>query len=224
MNKKVFLLKASGGFGNQLLNYIDAVQKYPECDFITRNNELRLIQRNPATSFSLFSKKEKWQLSEVLFDKKKIKLDKVFWISDQKKRKKTVAFHFRGGDFFQWKKHSIIPAIFFIDNIKLYKGCFIELYTDDRGHPIYREIVNFCHSNKIQYREVNGNTFHDFLSLTTANTIIASPSTFSLTAAVLGSGRIVFPHNYAMIEKETSGFWRSVAQGDKSEFVNISLL
>ena len=208
-----YLIKVNkAGFGNQLLNTVSALteleQKAENCTFCTKNIFINTLIKN-----SQFQKKYKYftgklQLSECLINLDRHIIIKHFHFTNETKRKNRIAVHFRGGDFKVWKPHSVMNKDFFLNSLY---DTGIDLFTDDRNSSEYRSIKKSIKDNYIDVREFKGSMFSDFLNLCRYEKIIASPSTFSLCAAMLSGAEIVFSKQYAETEmKLGSSFWTNV--------------
>jgi hypothetical protein len=171
-----------------------------------------------------------WQLSEVVFAPKCIEIDKYFVTKHELQEEditcETATIHFRGTDFAQWKAHAIIEPDFFLDALERYCASVkrINLVTDDPEHTNINEITTSLRSTGIQVSIFSGSQHSDFMRLLMSDWIIASPSTFSLSAAILGGRKIIYPKKYAEIEAKAGAcFWKSCVRGDESAYVRIEI-
>ncbi|EKO35987.1 hypothetical protein B273_0614 [SAR86 cluster bacterium SAR86E] len=229
MQKPIFLIDGlSGRFGNKFLQHIDALNYIADREGTIVSNDIdcRRFLKNTSKKFD-FKLKQKWQLSEVLFHEKPIDIPSYFITAESlfEKPANYIALHFRGTDFSQWKKHSIIKEDFFIDSIPSDYTDTIFLVTDDSHHSIVQAIVETLVSRGLKILLVSGNPFSDFIMLMRAKKIIASPSTFSLAAAILGSKKIIYPQKYAAIEgKNGNLFWAKNLNNEETNYAAIELL
>lgn len=134
----------------------------------------------------------------------------------------TVAMHFRGTDYHSWDSTAVMPASYYMNALEAAREKFeissesVALFTDDPYSQTARELGSF--GIKIN----SGNFNHDFKSIMRADLVIASPSTFSFWAAMLGSKRVVFPLRW--VERSAaagSHFWSS-AMDNTLPFIDIT--
>lgn len=214
------------GLGNRILNLIDAISKAEKVGTLVATNDagLRRLYKGPKYGAPFFYKK--LMLSEVLFKSQPFKLDEYFYLPSHKEiDKMVVAIHFRGRDFAKWKAHSIIGEKFFIEQIERENSkATIYLFTDDIQHQTVRQIASyFKQLGRVLYL-FSGCEFADFSLLARAGKIIASPSTFSLCASLLGAGEIIYPLSYAKVEASSGSlFWEELVQGNKPNYLKVDL-
>jgi len=133
-----------------------------------------------------------------------------------KNRHNQVGIHFRGTDFFRWNPKSILDSDYYLDSIKLCLDSFDELefvlFTDDHNLESLKTVLSFLKSNNIKHRmglsQITGNFLDDFIDLASSDTIISSPSTFAISAGMIGNSRII--HSKKWIEhriSENDKFW-----------------
>ena len=131
-------------------------------------------------------------------------------------RHNQVGIHFRGTDFFQWNPKSILDSDYYLDSIKLCLDSFNELefvlFTDDHNLESFKNISSFLKSNNINHRmglsQITGNFLDDFIDLASSDIIVSSPSTFAISAGMIGNSRII--HSKKWIEhriSENDKFW-----------------
>lgn len=125
---------------------------------------------------------------------------------------KGIAVHFRGGDFYHWKKHSIIPVEWYIKSILSLenKPKEIFLFTDDHKDPRVELFRNSMLEMAISVISDNSTVLSSWFKIYTCEKLFSSPSTFSISAALIGGCEIYISENYLDIEKTTSLFWRAV--------------
>jgi len=195
--------KTEGGFGNRLLNYIDAKKKgynpflnYKALYLLTGS---RVIPE--AINFS-----EKLELSETLIDLSSKELQSILPLPESSNTGTVI--HFRGRDFAQWKPHSIINATWYIELIKQFEIQDFTFVTDDLNHKTSKEIINYAQKERIGIRIFNSEYFiSDWWIIFNSKLLICGPSTFSLTAGVLGQSNIILNRRYAQLESK-SIFWQ----------------
>jgi hypothetical protein len=114
----------------------------------------------------------------------------------------NVGIHFRGGDKQRKTPHEIHTTKYYIDSIneinKEYKNTKFILCTDDNTFKIFKQVVNYCNNNKINFelgpntknnkndKESNDKYIYDFSILCDCDIIINSSSTFCICAGFLG--------------------------------------
>lgn len=221
------LPKANEGFGNRMLHLIDALTQVADqkTQILTFDRELLRVYRQPnARPTGRF--KQPLLLSEALFREKCIDPKEFFFhASGSEIMHDVVSLHFRGRDFSAWKPHSVLKPNFFIDAIThTEKGRKVWMFTDDRQHETVLGVEKFVKKNGIDLHIFEGSAYSDFSLLARSSQIFASPSTFSLCAALLGAQKITFPLEYAKIEKEKGSiFWARLMAGEKPAHVKIDL-
>ena len=218
----------SGGLGNRFLSVLGVLGdlerrhgtgfSYSILDTILRTLNLQQSPKSPRTMISGL------QTGSAIFSNDIIVIDEHFVCAHHKSSEGSVGVHFRGGDFAVWKPHSIIPAGYFIENIQRLGSKKISLCSDDAMHPVYLAIKKWLTDNEYDIIIFGKSMLEDVYALADCTHIVASPSTFSLTAAILGGKNITFPHQFAEIEAlEGDLFWRYVLDGRPSKYVNLSL-
>lgn len=134
-----------------------------------------------------------------------------------------IALHIRGGDFYHWKSHSIVSVDWYICCLQSLGRPIeiVHIYTDDQNDPRVIALFDFLNSNNIHYVVDTSSTLSSWFKLFNTGLVIASPSTFSISAGVLGENKVILSKNYVNVEKETSEFWKAVSLG---KFKNIKLV
>lgn len=135
----------------------------------------------------------------------------------------AVALHIRGGDFYQWKSHSIMSAEWYIKCINCVDQPLkiVFLYTDDINDPRIEQILDYLRANRLGFVIDNSSTLSSWFKLLNSGLLIVSPSTFSIAAGMIGDSKIMISKSYVDIERNTSEFWKAVSNG---EFENIRLV
>ena len=210
-----------GGFGNKILTYISLKER----NVTPYLNNKNLLIISGLKSFPIFFWFKKTYLLEVFIDKDIKIIKSYFKLPIPSKTYNTI--HFRGGDFFKWKEHSIIDSDWFIKNIKKSKIKTFIFLSDDINHKNCIEIMKYCKMNNIKLIYFkNPNMMSDWWILFNSKLVIASPSTFSISACVLSSGKIFLPKKYAVIEaKSKNNIWSFLLskRKDKKCLNNIKL-
>lgn len=130
-----------------------------------------------------------------------------------------VGIHFRGTDFFLWNPKSILSSEYYLNSINVcldsFKDLEFVLFTDDYNLESFKSVLTFINKNKIKYRmgmfQKTGNFLDDFIDLASCDTIISSPSTFAISAGMIGNSRII--HSKEWIKhrvNENDKFWVDV--------------
>jgi len=228
MERRLFLIDGlSGRFGNKFLQHIDALSYVADQGgiVVSRDEDCRRFLKNRSSKFDLKIKR-KWELSEVLFHKKPINIASHFLTAATlfQNDSEYFALHFRGTDFSQWKKHSIIREDFFINSVPPGYTGQVVLVTDDSRHHIVAAVMKGLAERGIKSLLISGNPYSDFIMLMRAKKIVASPSTYSLAAAILGSKNLVYPREYATVEAENGNlFWAKNLQAERTNYATIEL-
>jgi len=210
-----------------MLYLIDALTQVASLDIqmVIRDAELMRVYKQPYNrATGRFS--ERLLLSEALYRPGCVDPKRYFYHPKPTEIMQDVtAFHFRGRDFSAWKSHSILDPDFFIDILIRDEGRRRHwMFTDDREHETVQRVEKFARQNGGDLRIFEGSTYSDFSLLARSGTIVASPSTFSLCAALLGAGKIVFSRTYALAEGENgSEFWERLITGEQPAHVAIEL-
>lgn len=217
-----------GGLGNKFLSLIGVLGdlnalhgdafSHSVCDeqlwMICRRCSTRLLTNSLTGS----------QLGMALYSGNSIILSNYFITVKPRVSSPILGVHFRGSDFAAWKPHSIMSASYFIDNIERSGFKTLRLCTDDSRHPVFLQLRDWLLANGYEVYSSVPSVLGDLYLLAQCTQIVASPSTFSLSGALLGGGKIIFPKKFAEIEAaQRSEFWRCVLEGVSSEYVDITL-
>jgi len=222
----------SGGLGNKFLSVLGILSdlnfRYgTDYTYSISDPVLRLLNLQQEYKFNRlpYRKLSGVEIGNVIFTNNPVSVNKHFICVEQDCKNSILGVHFRGGDFATWKPHSIIPLDYFIDNIKRLGIRKIILCTDDSNHAIYNDLKAWLILNKYKVLILGKGMIEDLYALASCNYIVASPSTFSLTAAILGSKNIIFPKKFA--DKEALDgvlFWKNLLDHQPSKYLNIELL
>lgn len=219
----------SGRFGNRILQHLDAYSYAESCGinvFSADGSTKMFLKKNQHRAFIPI--KRKWKISESLFNDKKINVGEYFLNIDDFRlvADDSVAIHFRGTDFAGWKSHSIIDPGFFIESALRISGEERKFFivTDDPLHKNVLKIEAAIRKERANVYVVSGSEYADFFRLMNASIVIASPSTFSLAAVLLGRKKIIFPKEYAMLEAQSgASFWNDCINEVDSKYIEINL-
>ena len=221
----------SGGLGNKFLSVLGILSDLNlrhgmNYSYSISDPVLRILNLQQEYKFIQFPyrKLSGLETGSVIFSDKAILINNHFICVEQDYKNSVLGVHFRGGDFASWKPHSIIPLDYFIDNIKRLGIRTIILCTDDTKHIIYNELKAWLLLNKYEVLIPGKGMIEDLYALASCNYILASPSTFSLTAAILGSRNIIFPKKFADREAlDGDIFWKNVLDQRPSNYLSIKL-
>lgn len=132
-----------------------------------------------------------------------------------------LVFHLRGTDFAQWNPDAILDLDYYRDAYELLVAQLgdhdFRITTDDPHHPALAELSAFL---KSKGRLINSPRclapFEcDFAAMTEADFLIASPSTYSLSAAILGQPRVVQSARWVESRiAEGEEFWARLKSND----------
>lgn len=163
-------------------------------------------------------------LGEVVYDTREIDVGKYFVKITHEQPNQTLGIHFRGRDFALWDPDSIIPSSYFIEGIEDRMPENIYLCSDDLSHPNIKGVLEWLRDKEINLRLGAGNMLQDLYMLASCHSIIASPSTFSLTSAIIGGKNIVYPARFAQKKADLdSQFWGKAVEGENSLYVSLEL-
>lgn len=226
-NPTLLLPSSRAGFGNRLLNLIDALTQSSglNAKIVTRDRELARIY-NRTYSRPLETFRQPLLLSEALYRPGCIDPKDFFFHPKATEISHDVtAFHFRGRDFSAWKAHSIQKPEFFIQALEqAEEGHKFWMFTDDPEHKTVKTVEQFSKQYGKNLLTFRGSPYSDFSLLTRAGKIFASPSTFSLCAALFGAAKIVFSRDYANIEAKAGvGFWSHLIAGNQPAHITVEL-
>ena len=162
-------------------------------------------------------------LGEILYESDILRIENYFYTFKKRAQENIIGIHFRGNDFYQWNKNAVIPAGFFLEQLKQEAPDLVVVCSDDMKNKIFRDILAGIEGMGIDIVLGKGFVIHDVLLLATARSIIASPSTYSLMASILGGRHIIYPNNFAKIE-EAKGvkFWQ-LARSQENPYTRIDL-
>ncbi len=221
----------SGRMGNRLLQHIDAFSFAEREGINIKSNDAisSNFVREHRRGYPLRRIGRSWRISESLINRGvRINLQDYFWTAGEIFSKPSAigVIHFRGTDFASWKSHSIIDSNFFLEAVRSYIDVVTTwvVVTDDPSHLVVKDLSQSLLSECTYLGAVSTGRYADYCRLMNAPLIIASPSTFALSAAVLGRGAIVFPKSYAAIEAEKgSEFWAACVNGEFINYVDVRL-
>lgn len=176
------------------------------CQNINFNRNLEFIK--PSLDFFLSNDDDK-----IIFElsKKNIILDptylgsltsrfvrlnpKNFLTRNIEKKNNLIAIHFRGTDFHSWNPKSILTSDYYINSIEycrsINENYEFSIMTDDFNLRSLKETIDYLNYNNFKWKWGNSihteDFFDDYLELISSKIIISSPSTFSISAGMLGN-------------------------------------
>lgn len=152
----------------------------------------------------------------VFVDPSKVgNLSNIF-LKNPKERSTYIGMHFRGTDFKAWNEMADIGWEYYIAAAEMLmqsqprlNNAPIFLVTDDPQHETVLRIQKSCKVSVVSSQGM----FHDFSLLLNSAALIASPSTFSFWAAVIGQvSTVTFPIKWTNYREEVNDpFWYGVA-------------
>lgn len=133
-----------------------------------------------------------------------------------------VVLHLRGSDFAQWKPGSILGEQYYREALDYldaegFADSQVRVCTEDRSHPAFEPLVRRLRKQERLVESDNClNPFScDFASLIQADRIVSSPSTFAITAAMLGGVSVI--HSEKWVDSRIADgdrFWERVRSKD----------
>lgn len=222
MIKLATYFNTEGGFGNKILNYIDAKKKGYE-PFLKYRPLHSITGKKVLPIWVNFH--QKLELTETFIGLNFSDLELILTVP--KASNTGTVLHFRGTDFAQWKPHSIITSNWYLEMIKRFNISEFTYVTDDINHTTSKEIISYTQKKGIKIKIYNSDTYlSDWWLIFNSGLLISGPSTFSITAGILGRSDIILNREYAELETN-SEFWQYLLLQSvcKSEVLsNIQLL
>lgn len=130
----------------------------------------------------------------------------------------AVVLHLRGGDFEGWKPGAVLGEEYYRDALALvdhdgFAESSVRICTDDQSHPALPGLRQFLtQSKRLVPLEGCEEPFScDYAALIHAPRVISSPSTFAITAGLIGGGGVI--HNKAWVDSRIQAgeaFWQAV--------------
>ena len=132
-----------------------------------------------------------------------------------------VALHFRAGDFAQWNPEALLAEAYYQNAIDLLIARHNELrfriFTDDTSHPAIPGVSQrLSQSGLLIDSETCDQAMEcDYATIASSSIIVASPSTFVITAAMFGNATVIHSEKWVKAcEDKGEVFWKMVR--DKS--------
>ena len=129
-----------------------------------------------------------------------------------------IALHFRGNDFATWNPMAILPTAYYVDAIRRIRnkitGTLIyRLCTDDRSLSSFQETQAFLVDEGLTSLafDCTNSLECDFSAMASSTFLVSSPSTFAITAAMLGNPHVIHSGEW-VADREEKGeqFWKMV--------------
>ena len=132
----------------------------------------------------------------------------------------NVVLHLRGPDFSSWNPEAIHGADYYIEALQLIASEYgedtsIRICSDDPSHPARKELDRYLASIGAKANDITcTNPFEcDFSAMAESDVLVASPSTFGVTAALLGKPRVIFQRRWVQSQAERGErFWQKVQE------------
>lgn len=128
-----------------------------------------------------------------------------------------VVLHLRGSDFASWKPGAILDETYYRDALAYldsegYMDSPVRICTEDPDHPAFGGLSNFLsRAGRLINVSCDDPFSCDYASMIYSDRLVSSPSTFAITAGLLGDAQIV--HNRSWVQSridEGDLFWRKV--------------
>ena len=134
----------------------------------------------------------------------------------------SVALHYRGTDFAKWNPSAIMTDSFYLNSIDFLglKDLNINIFSDDPESTTVQRLLKILPNSKLYPEASLGETF---AALSQHRYVIASPSTFSFWAALLGiSSTFVISRNWIdTMNSRGDDFWPEVARNKNNYFDSV---
>jgi hypothetical protein len=128
----------------------------------------------------------------------------------------SVAIHFRGTDFSKWNPLAVMNTDFYMQSIELLKigDLSVNIFSDDLESLTVKSLIECIPKSKLFPSVSLQKTFS---ALSQHRYIIASPSTFSLWAAILGqpSVFVISKKWITLMESAGDNFWPQLVKNDR---------
>ena len=137
----------------------------------------------------------------------------------------SIALHFRGQDFAEWNKASIMEPEFYISALEHFnlEHYSVYIFTDDPTHPT----VTVLKSKLPRAVLITSSSMSaTFLLLSKFQNIVASPSTFAFWAAILGEPSNFFISSdwITLMERNGDLFWPTLAMNTAKLLPSVNVI
>jgi hypothetical protein len=221
------------GFGNRLLYYYNLRQEAHEREWGYFCNPWHGHQFFEGNMLGKISEGDRYEilnfcLGERFYSYDKLSTRDIFKLKEiPDVRSETCAVHFRGTDFHTWNPKSILNYEYYYDSINEVKDSVSNfvLFTDDVDLESFKKVKYYLDTINFEYSfgENTNNRQHyidDFSYMTECDWIISSPSTFCISAGIIGKQKnIIHSKNWVMdrIIKEDK-FWVDLYNGGNEDY------
>lgn len=134
--------------------------------------------------------------------------------------KALATFHLRGTDFAEWEPRAILGPEYYLRALDLIrselpKNQLLRICTDDAHHPALLPLREKLEKVPLLLSSVRCTNpmVCDFVAMVESRFIVSSPSTFAITAGLLGKAEVVHSKNWVDF-KATEGelFWSKIRE------------
>lgn len=128
---------------------------------------------------------------------------------------RELVFHLRGGDFKSWNPEAILSLDYYVEASEIATREFSEFFsvriaTDDQNHPALDGLRKYLRQKDFPLASelCESPLACDFRAMIDADVLVASPSTLSLSAAIIGSARTIHSQQWLDSNGKTQEyFW-----------------
>ena len=168
-------------------------------------------------------------LGERFFEWNSISTREIFKLKEEVSvPPKTVAIHFRGGDFFGWNPKAVLAPEYYygaIDETWSDGASHYILFTDDDSLPSYNEMIDYLSGCKLPYSFGENSKdrkyyINDFSKMCSCDYIISSPSTYNICAGFIGKHKKII-HSEKWIKERCDledKFWVDLYNGGNEDY------
>lgn len=143
-----------------------------------------------------------------------------------------VTLHFRAGDFQHWDPNAILPfsyysrALDFLES-EIDNRALVRLVFDDEQHPALSPVRETLIRKGLRLSNAvcSDPLQCDFAALASSNFLVSSPSTFAITAALLGAPKVI--HSQSWVSNRLSRgelFWEKISSNSLVGHSTLALL
>jgi len=143
---------------------------------------------------------------------------------------KTIGVHFRGADFSQWNPAAILPFEYYSRALRTAdptEKMPVFVSTDDAAHPALAKFISYLDKTSRSWGLAHpGRTSAEqsYKTLMRCSSVVCSPSTFCLTAAILSHAHTIHSHDWVTDRAAAGdGFWVAIEKNRDIGFGSITL-
>lgn len=143
-----------------------------------------------------------------------------------------VSLHFRAGDFHQWDPDAILPFSYYsraLDYLEseIDEGAIVRLVFDDERHPALSSVRDKVKAKgwSLSDTECFDRFQCDFAALSSSSFLVSSPSTFAISAALLGTPSVI--HSQSWVSNRMARgelFWEKISSNSLVGHSTMALL